>query len=122
MEVHASIVAAAVGKGFIGGNDVLEAVFARALAIGSVLALLTHAVIPAAQEGGLPAERPMVASFPYLCSISPSPSLWFELTSAMVSSGIAATGIGLHSTLAKSNDTQRRRVQHAGSHSRCSNQ
>jgi CRP-like cAMP-binding protein len=60
----AGIVAAAIGKAFIGGNDALEAVFAQALAGGAVLALVAHAMIPVAlEEGGSLVVLPTVAGF-----------------------------------------------------------
>jgi CRP-like cAMP-binding protein len=60
----AGIVAAAVGKIFIGGNDALEAIFAQALAGGAVLALVAHAMIPVAlEEGGSLVVLPTVAGF-----------------------------------------------------------
>ncbi|MHC6157009.1 hypothetical protein ACVSQB_35230 [Bradyrhizobium elkanii] len=67
---------------------------------GAVLALVTHVMIPVGLEGGSLVALPMVAGFLFVLS----PSLSFELTSTMVSSGIAAAGIGLHNTLAKPND------------------
>ena len=48
----AGVVAAAAGKAFIGGSDALAAIFAQALAGGAVLALVAHAMIPAALEEG----------------------------------------------------------------------
>lgn len=60
----AGIVAAAIGKAFIGGNDALEAIFAQALAGGAVLALVAHAMIPVAlEEGGSLVVLPTVAGF-----------------------------------------------------------
>jgi CRP-like cAMP-binding protein len=60
----AGLVAAAVGKAFIGGSDALEAIFAQALAGGAVLALVAHAMIPVAlEEGGSLVVLPTVAGF-----------------------------------------------------------
>jgi CRP-like cAMP-binding protein len=60
----AGIVAAAIGKAFIGGNDAQEAIFAQALAGGAVLALVAHAMIPVAlEEGGSLVVLPTVAGF-----------------------------------------------------------
>jgi CRP-like cAMP-binding protein len=60
----AGIVAAAIGKAFIGSNDALEAIFAQALAGGAVLALVAHAMIPVAlEEGGSLVVLPTVAGF-----------------------------------------------------------
>ncbi|MCP1831574.1 hypothetical protein J2R76_000002 [Bradyrhizobium sp. USDA 4532] len=61
--VLASIVAAAIGKGFIGGTDALEAVFAQALVGRTVLALVTHAIIRVALARGLLVVLPTVAGF-----------------------------------------------------------
>ena len=58
------MVAAAAGKAFIGGSDVLMAIFAQALAGGAVLALVAHAMIPVAlEEGGSLVVLPTVAGF-----------------------------------------------------------
>lgn len=60
----AGLVAAAVGKAFIGGSDALVAIFAQALAGGAVLALVAHAMIPVAlEEGGSLVVLPTVAGF-----------------------------------------------------------
>ena len=60
----AGIVAATIGKAFIGGSDALEAIFAQALAGGAVLALVAHAMIPVAlEEGGSLVVLPTVAGF-----------------------------------------------------------
>jgi zinc transporter ZupT len=59
----AGVVAAAAGKAFIGGSDVLMAIFAQALG-GAVLALVAHAMIPVAlEEGGSLVVLPTVAGF-----------------------------------------------------------
>jgi zinc transporter ZupT len=60
----AGVVAAAVGKAFIGSNEALAAIFAQALAGGAVLALVAHAMIPVAlEEGGSLVVLPTVAGF-----------------------------------------------------------
>jgi CRP-like cAMP-binding protein len=60
----AGVVAAAVGKAFMGGSDALPAIFAEALAGGAVLALVAHAMIPVAlEEGGSLVVLPTVAGF-----------------------------------------------------------
>ena len=60
----AGVVAAAVGKAFIGSTDALMAIFAQALAGGAVLALVAHAMIPVAlEEGGSLVVLPTVAGF-----------------------------------------------------------
>jgi CRP-like cAMP-binding protein len=60
----AGVVAAAVGKAFIGSTDALMAIFAQALAGGAVLALIAHAMIPVAlEEGGSLVVLPTVAGF-----------------------------------------------------------
>ena len=62
--LFAGLVAAAVGKAFIGGSDALVAIFAQALAGGAVLALVAHAMIPVAlEEGGSLVVLPTVAGF-----------------------------------------------------------
>jgi zinc transporter ZupT len=48
----AGVVAAAAGKAFIGSSGALSAIFSQALAGGAVLALIAHAMIPEAIEGG----------------------------------------------------------------------
>jgi len=50
--IVAGIVAAAGGKAFIGSSDALLAIFAQALAGGAVLAVVAHAMIPEAIDGG----------------------------------------------------------------------
>jgi len=50
--IIAGVVAAAAGKAFIGSSDALSAIFSQALAGGAVLALIAHAMIPEAIEGG----------------------------------------------------------------------
>jgi zinc transporter ZupT len=60
----AGVVAAALGKAFIGSTDALMAIFAQALAGGAVLALVAHAMIPVAlEEGGSLVVLPTVAGF-----------------------------------------------------------
>jgi zinc transporter ZupT len=60
----AGVVAAALGKAFIGSADALMAIFAQALAGGAVLALVAHAMIPVAlEEGGSLVVLPTVAGF-----------------------------------------------------------
>jgi CRP-like cAMP-binding protein len=60
----AGVVAAAVGKAFIGSTDALMAIFAQALAGGAVLVLIAHAMIPVAlEEGGSLVVLPTVAGF-----------------------------------------------------------
>jgi len=60
----AGVVAAAAGKAFIGGSDVLMAICAQALSGGAVLALVAHAMIPVAlEEGGSLVVLPTVAGF-----------------------------------------------------------
>ena len=48
----AGLVAAALGKAFLGGSDSLAATFCEAVAGGAVLALITHAIIPEALHQG----------------------------------------------------------------------
>lgn len=72
----AGIVAAAIGKAFIGGNDALEAIFAQALAGGAVLALVAHAMIPVAlEEGGSLVVLPTVAGFLFALYLALAESL-----------------------------------------------
>src|SRR5262249_32754492 len=60
----AGVIAAAVGKVFIGSSDALLAIFAQAVAGGAVLALVAHAMIPVAlEEGGSLVVLPTVAGF-----------------------------------------------------------
>lgn len=60
----AGVVAAAVGKAFLGGTDSLSAVFFQAVAGGAVLALIAHAMIPEAiDEAGSLIVLPTVAGF-----------------------------------------------------------
>lgn len=62
--VIVGIIAAAAGKGFIGGSDSLAAIFAEAIAGGAVLALVSHAMIPEAIHGaGSLTVLPIVAGF-----------------------------------------------------------
>lgn len=58
------MLAAVIGKQFIGNSDTLLAVFFEAVAGGAVLALVSHTMIPEAiHEGGSKAVLPTVAGF-----------------------------------------------------------
>jgi CRP-like cAMP-binding protein len=60
----AGVIAAALGKAFLGGTDSLSAVFFQAVAGGAVLALIAHAMIPEAiDEAGSLIVLPTVAGF-----------------------------------------------------------
>lgn len=60
----AGVLSAVAGKVFIGSSDSLVAVFAEAMAGGSLLALVTHAMIPEAlHQGGSLVVLPTVAGF-----------------------------------------------------------
>jgi zinc transporter ZupT len=60
----AGVVAAGVGKTFIGGSGSLTAIFCQAVAGGAVLALIVHAMIPEAiDEAGSLIVLPTVAGF-----------------------------------------------------------
>ena len=60
----AGALAAVAGKLFIGSSDSLPGVFAEAMAGGSLLALVTHAMIPEAlHQGGSQVVLPTVAGF-----------------------------------------------------------
>ena len=60
----AGTLSAVAGKVFIGSSDSLVAVFAEAMAGGSLLALVTHAMIPEAlHQGGSLVVLPTVAGF-----------------------------------------------------------
>ena len=60
----AGILSAVAGKVFIGSSDSLVAVFAEAMAGGSLLALVSHAMIPEAlHQGGSLVVLPTVAGF-----------------------------------------------------------
>jgi CRP-like cAMP-binding protein len=60
----AGVLAAVAGKAFIGSSDSLPGVFAEAMAGGSLLALVTHAMIPEAlHQGGSSVVLPTVAGF-----------------------------------------------------------
>ena len=62
--VVAGILSAIAGRVFIGSSDSLTAVFAEAMAGGSLLALVTHAMIPEAfHQGGSLVVLPTVAGF-----------------------------------------------------------
>jgi zinc transporter ZupT len=62
--VVAGTAAAVVGRLFIGSSDSLVAVFAEAVAGGSLLALVSHAVMPEAlHHGGSLVVLPTVAGF-----------------------------------------------------------
>jgi len=50
--IFAGFLASGLGKAFIGGSDVLLAIFAQAIAGGAVLAVVVHAMIPESIEGG----------------------------------------------------------------------
>jgi hypothetical protein len=64
MVLVGGVVAAAVGKAFIGSNEALAAIFAQALAGGAVPALVAHGMIPVAlEEGGSLVVLPTVAGF-----------------------------------------------------------
>ena len=60
----AGTLSAVAGKVFIGSSDCLAAVFAEAMAGGSLLALVSHAMIPEAlHQGGPLVVLPTVAGF-----------------------------------------------------------
>jgi zinc transporter ZupT len=60
----AGILSAVAGKVFIGSADSLAGVFAEAMAGGSLLALVTHAMVPEAlHQGGSQVVLPTVAGF-----------------------------------------------------------
>jgi len=70
------VVAAAAGKGFIGGSDSLVAIFAQAIAGGAVLALVSHAMIPEAiHGGGSLTVLPIVAGFLFALYLALSASM-----------------------------------------------
>lgn len=74
--VIVGILAAAAGKAFIGTSDSLTALFARALAGGAVLALVSHAMIPEAiHGGGSLTVLPIVAGFLFALYLALSASL-----------------------------------------------
>ena len=67
----AGLVAAALGKAFLGGSDSLAATFCEAVAGGAVLALITHAMIPEAlHQGGSLIVLPTVAGFLFALYLS----------------------------------------------------
>jgi CRP-like cAMP-binding protein len=71
------MVAAALGKVFIGSSESLAAVFCEAVAGGAVLALVAHAMIPEAiHEGGSLVVLPTVAGFLF--------ALYLALSAALV--------------------------------------
>ena len=73
----AGVVAAAVGKVFIGDTDSLTAIFCQAVAGGAVLALIAHAMIPEAiDEAGSLIVLPTVAGF--LAALYPALSETFH--------------------------------------------
>lgn len=73
----AGVVAAAVGKLFLGGTDSLIAIFCQAIAGGAVLALISHAMIPEAiDQGGSIIVLPTVAGFLF--------ALYLAMTEAFV--------------------------------------
>jgi CRP-like cAMP-binding protein len=60
----AGLVAAALGKAFLGGSDALLALFCEAIAGGAVLALVAHAMIPEAiEDAGSAVVLPTVGGF-----------------------------------------------------------
>lgn len=60
----AGVLSAVAGKLFIGSSHSLAGIFAEAMAGGSLLALVTHAMIPEAlHQGGSPVVLPTVAGF-----------------------------------------------------------
>jgi zinc transporter ZupT len=60
----AGTLSAIVGKAFIGSADSLPGIFAEAVAGGSLLALISHAMIPEAlHQGGSQVVLPTVAGF-----------------------------------------------------------
>ena len=72
----AGVVAAAVGKVFVGSGSHM-AIFFQALAGGAVLALVAHAMIPEAiHEGGSLIVLPTVAGFIF--------ALWLALSQSLV--------------------------------------
>ena len=67
----AGLVAAALGKAFLGASDSLSATFCEAVAGGAVLALITHAMIPEAlHQGGSLIVLPTVAGFLFALYLS----------------------------------------------------
>jgi zinc transporter ZupT len=73
----AGMVAAVLGKAFIGTSDSLAAVFCEAIAGGAVLALVAHAMIPEAiHDGGSLVVLPTVAGFLF--------ALYLALAAALV--------------------------------------
>jgi hypothetical protein len=54
----AGLVAAPLGKAFIGGFDSLTAIFCQAVAGGAVFAPIAHAMIPEAIDEAMLADRP----------------------------------------------------------------
>jgi zinc transporter ZupT len=73
----AGMVAAAVGKAYIGASNSLAAVFCEAVAGGAVLALVAHTMIPEAiDDGGSLVVLPTVAGFLF--------ALYFALSTALV--------------------------------------
>jgi CRP-like cAMP-binding protein len=60
----AGLVAAALGKAFLGSSETLMALFCEAIAGGAVLALIAHAMIPEAiEDAGSTVVLPTVAGF-----------------------------------------------------------
>ena len=73
----AGMVAAALGKAFIGSSESLAAVFCEAVAGGAVLALVAHTMIPEAiDDGGSLVVLPTVAGFLF--------ALYLALATALV--------------------------------------
>lgn len=74
--LFAGVIAAAMGKAFIGSSDALMAIFAQALAGGAVLTLVVHAMIPVAlDEGGSLVVLPTVAGFLFALYLALAESL-----------------------------------------------
>jgi zinc transporter ZupT len=72
----AGILSAVAGKVFIGSSDSLIAVFAEAMAGGSLLALVSHAMVPEAlHQGGSLVVLPTVAGFLFALYLILSQSL-----------------------------------------------
>jgi zinc transporter ZupT len=75
--LFAGMVAAALGKAFIGASNSLAAVFCEAVAGGAVLALVAHTMIPESiDDGGSLVVLPTVAGFLF--------ALYLALTTALV--------------------------------------
>jgi zinc transporter ZupT len=60
----AGAVSALAGQLWLGGSDSLPAIMAEAAAVGAILALVVHEMIPeAVHEGGSSIALPLLASF-----------------------------------------------------------